>query len=238
MNTAHPYLKLWAENKGVTAPLLLTGATTKLTAETLALTQALLCPEKAGEACGKCVVCQQVAKQIHPDVVTLPLADKHGIKQLRDLFDTISRRPLHGRRVVILHNIEYLSVPAANALLKTLEEPSVTTRFILTTPFPRRVLPTILSRCERIAVGGTNEAPPENVDIIKQLRQAKTREELTDTELEQLARYLQQALRARGPTPELRRAFMRLRDYHRIRSVRGNEKLAREVLVASLPSNT
>jgi DNA polymerase III delta prime subunit len=141
------------------------------------------------------------------------------IDQVRALFASITTRAL-GRRLVVIPAAERLSGPASSVLLKRLEEPSSTTRFLLTTVYPRRLLPTITSRCQRL-----------RLDRVGEPAQA-------DDEFSRLALDLASQLRRDGPNRELRRAFQRLRDYHQIVSMRGNEKLAREVLFASLPPSS
>jgi DNA polymerase III delta prime subunit len=142
-----------------------------------------------------------------------------AIASVRELFASLSATTLLARRLVIIPGAERLSEPAAAALLKHLEEPTVSTRYLLTTLFPQRLLPTILSRCQRLrlvtAAGAAGDGTADDVH--------------------QLAGTLEKRLRERGPSAELRIAFRRLRDYYQIRALRGNEKLAKEVLVASSP---
>jgi len=113
---------------------------------------------KAGDdttPCGQCSACRQVENRIYPDLYFLEResAKKSGVKQqisvsqVRDLLTRINKRSfLNSYKVVIIPEAEYLSVQAANSLLKTLEEPFAKTVIILIAGEKRNILPTILSR--------------------------------------------------------------------------------------------
>ncbi len=188
--------------------------------------------EQVGQApCEKCRSCRLVKSGVHPEVIDYaPSKKTWAIKEFRALFDRISTTALTARRLVIIRDIDTTSLPAANVLLKSLEEPSATTRFILTTAWPTRLLPTIRSRCYQVRFHTTSEAPPENASLELPLN-----ESLTPATVAHIAAYLRHELATKGPTPQLRRAFLRLRDYYVITGKRGNEKLAGEVLTLSLP---
>jgi len=168
-------------------------------------------------------------KAVHPDLITYTSEDKYTIELIRSLEDKLSRRPLHGTHVIVLPMLEQLRTAASQALLKTLEEPPSSTRFILTTAFPRRLLPTILSRCTRFFVGNITSDSKLTTSLA-----VSSDDELTDEAIQTMHDFLNTQLRQHGPTPELRRGFQRFRDYYKIRALKGNEKLARQVLVASL----
>jgi len=103
--------------------------------------------------CGSCESCAKIGKAIHPDV-TLLTADESGsikIEAVRQLTRLLQLKPYEGKKkVCIIKNIEDLTVEGANALLKTLEEPSADSLLLLTTAFPDRVLSTVKSRCQII----------------------------------------------------------------------------------------
>lgn len=145
-----------------------------------------------------------------------------SIEELREVLAAVARTTLMSKRLVIMPAAERLSLPAANALLKSLEEHSAATRWLLTSTNPGRLLPTIRSRCQQVWV-----APA-----------ASSLRGEADDEVTQITKNLSEQLHEAGPSRELTLAFTRLRDYYHIKSVRGNEKLAREVLLASLPENT
>jgi DNA polymerase-3 subunit delta' len=104
--------------------------------------------------CGVCPDCRLFAHDGHPDFTFLqPEDDSRVIKidQIRDLIHTFSLMPVQGdRRVAIIREADALQEPAANALLKTLEEPPSFALLILTSSRPRALLPTLRSRCQEI----------------------------------------------------------------------------------------
>ena len=109
-------------------------------------------------SCGVCKSCRLMAAGSHPEVVVVEPGSKSGqnisIDQAREIRLNASLRPKLGkRRVYIFSEAEKLSQEAANALLKTLEEPSETVCLILCAPSPSMVLPTIRSRCQKVRFG-------------------------------------------------------------------------------------
>ena len=127
----------------------------------LALAAALLClaPED-GLACGACKSCKALAAGTHPDLFAV-LPESSGkaarsikIEQIRAMRGAVSRAPLiSGRRVVLIDDAETMNDAASNALLKTLEEPSGDTTFLLITGARQGLLPTIVSRCTGVIFG-------------------------------------------------------------------------------------
>ena len=120
----------------------------------LAFAQALLCDTGAGSPCGGCRTCQRIAQGRYPDVQVIT-AGKNTIQieQIRALQADAALSPLEGRyRVFIIPEIERASLPAANALLKTLEEPPPQVVMLLTSTRRDLVLPTVLSRCQIVAL--------------------------------------------------------------------------------------
>ncbi len=112
----------------------------------------LLCqrPAAAG-ACGECKACQLLAAGTHPDYFVLEPEEAEKpirVDQGRDLVGfVVQTAQLGGRKVVLLEPAEAMNVNAANALLKSLEEPSGDTVLLLISHQPSRLLPTIKSRC-------------------------------------------------------------------------------------------
>lgn len=110
----------------------------------------LLCQQPVGaDACGRCASCQKLAVGHHPDVMWVaPDGRFIKIDQIRAVTEATRYRPNEGRwRVIVLERVEQLNEAAANALLKTLEEPTGNTLFVLLSASPQRVLATIRSRC-------------------------------------------------------------------------------------------
>ncbi len=134
-------------------------------AQTLAQTAACLDPRAAPfDSCGRCESCLRAETGTNPDIVTIrPAGEQLQIWQLWDrqgrqapgiLSRTLSFAPVIGRRrVYILEKADRLTEPAANSLLKSLEEPPPYALFLLLAPHPARVLPTIVSRCQIVRLG-------------------------------------------------------------------------------------
>lgn len=116
----------------------------------LAFVRTLLCEN--GTSCGKCSACLKVDNSNHPDIHLIE-ANGSAIKidQIRAIQQELSLRPLEGEyKVLLVDGAEYFTNGAANALLKTLEEPQPGTLIILLTNHPEKLLATIRSRCQRL----------------------------------------------------------------------------------------
>lgn len=120
----------------------------------LRLAQAVNCPEPIapGEPCRTCRSCMQIERMQYPDL-TVTQAEQRGavlkVEQIRDLQRSLSLKPYQARfRVALLLHFEESNPSAANALLKTLEEPAPQVVLILTAESVESLLPTIVSRCE------------------------------------------------------------------------------------------
>ena len=128
----------------------------------LRLAMAINCLSQEGLGCGHCVSCRKLQKGSHPDWLMLqPLEGKSGIgiEQIRQLQPLMAHRPYEGRRrVIVIDPIDKLEVPAANALLKLLEEPAADNLLILISHQPESILPTIRSRCQMIRFLPLSEA--------------------------------------------------------------------------------
>ena len=117
----------------------------------LALAAALNCEQTPNSGCTSCNVCVRIASGDHPDVIHLaPDGAFIKIGQIRALEERLAFAPHEAkRRVIIVEGAETLHPSAANALLKSIEEPPLRTHFILIASSRSRVLPTIISRCQR-----------------------------------------------------------------------------------------
>jgi len=94
--------------------------------------------------------CVSIAEGSHLDVIEIDGASNNGVEQVRDLRDTVQYAPAQGKfKVYIIDEVHMLSTAAFNALLKTLEEPPAHVKFVFATTDPQKVLPTIVSRCQR-----------------------------------------------------------------------------------------
>jgi DNA polymerase-3 subunit delta' len=125
-------------------------------AQTLNCLQPVTTPELPRDACGTCASCKRIARGVHPDVLMVEPGDSGSIKieQVRDVVDRAGYRPFEGRRrVVIIDEAEAMVDAAQNALLKTLEEPPPASVFVLISSMPDAMLPTVLSRCQRLRFG-------------------------------------------------------------------------------------
>ena len=105
---------------------------------------------KDGEACNECAYCKSVNENNISDIVEIDAASNRGIDEIRDLKEKVGYLPSVGRyRVYIIDEVHMLTTEAFNALLTTLEEPPEHIIFIFATTEQHKILPTILSRCQR-----------------------------------------------------------------------------------------
>ena len=133
--------------------------------------KALNCEEGLGAQCNQCSNCVAVTEGSHPDVIEIDAASNNGVDQVRELIDKVRYAPIKGRyKIYIIDEVHMMSQGAFNALLKTLEEPPEEVIFILATTEPYKVLPTILSRCQRFDFGKIEEMDIEK-NIINVLNQ-------------------------------------------------------------------
>lgn len=114
------------------------------------LAKSLNCEEGIGCQCNECKNCKAILDGTHPDVLELDAASNNSVDDIRELIDKVKYGTILGRyKVYIIDEVHMLSTGAFNALLKTLEEPPEHVIFILATTEPHKILPTILSRCQR-----------------------------------------------------------------------------------------
>ncbi|MFM7363139.1 MAG: DNA polymerase III subunit gamma/tau [Cuspidothrix sp.] len=102
------------------------------------------------QPCGVCEICQGITKGYSTDVIEIDAASNTGVDNIRELIERAQFAPIQCRyKVYVIDECHMLSTAAFNALLKTLEEPPKHVVFVLATTDPQRVLPTIISRCQR-----------------------------------------------------------------------------------------
>ncbi len=100
--------------------------------------------------CGVCDNCREIAGGNSLDVIEIDGASNNSVEDVRQLRDNVRYAPAKGRyKIYLIDEVHMLSSAAFNALLKTLEEPPAHVKFIFATTEPQKVLPTILSRCQR-----------------------------------------------------------------------------------------
>ena len=105
---------------------------------------------KDGEPCCKCQSCLEVAAGISMDVIEIDGASHNKVEHIRDIRENVQYTPVNGKyKIYIIDEVHMLTPQAWNALLKTLEEPPEHVKFLFATTEPHKVLPTIISRCQR-----------------------------------------------------------------------------------------
>ena len=134
---AHAYLFCGPRGTGKTS-------IAKIFAKTLNCTNSLDAP------CGICENCKMAANGSHPDIIEIDAASNNGVDEVRNLIDKVKYAPMQGKyKIYIIDEVHMMTSGAFNALLKTIEEPPAHVIFIFATTEPNKVLPTIISRCQR-----------------------------------------------------------------------------------------
>jgi len=135
--------------------------------------------EGTGEPCNTCDMCRAITGGRAMDIIEIDAASNTGVDDIRELKERVNYAPAEARyKVYIIDEVHMLSTSASNALLKTLEEPPPRVIFILATTELHKILPTIMSRCQRfdfrrlsssdIAEKLTDIARAENIEIEKE----------------------------------------------------------------------
>ena len=121
----------------------------------LAVARALLCETGKPFPCDRCSSCSRCLKGMHPDLFLVEALTKViKIDQVRDVVREIGSSPFEGRaRAFVIDDAHELTEQAANALLKSLEEPAPRSHVILVTSAPQALLPTVRSRCQLVRFG-------------------------------------------------------------------------------------
>lgn len=122
------------------------------------------------EPCNSCASCLEIMRGQSLDCLEIDGASNRGIDEIRTLNETVAYTPAHGRyKITIIDEVHMLTKEAFNALLKTLEEPPEHAKFFFATTEPHRVLPTIVSRCQRFDLRRITEE-----EIVKSLASITT----------------------------------------------------------------
>jgi DNA polymerase-3 subunit gamma/tau len=132
--------------------------------------KAINCQDFGEEACDSCANCKAYLEGSHPDIIELDAASNNGVDDIREIIEQVPYAPLLGKyKVYIIDEVHMLTTQAFNALLKTLEEPPAHVIFILATTDPQKVIPTVLSRCQRYNFSKINvyEIKKRTMEILK-----------------------------------------------------------------------
>ncbi|MGB3329278.1 MAG: DNA polymerase III subunit gamma/tau, partial [Thermomicrobiales bacterium] len=168
-----------------------TGKTT--TARLLAKAVNCLDPDPYKRPCNVCAACVAINKGATTDVIEIDAASNRGIDDIRDLRERVKYAPTQLRtKFYIIDEAHQITGAAANAFLKTLEEPPAHTRFVLATTDPEELLQTIVSRCQRFDFRRINlDAMQANLRKIARLEQIS----ITDDAILAIARHATGSLR-------------------------------------------
>lgn len=157
----------------------------------------LNCEDESNKSCGKCINCKMVQNGSHPDIIEIDAASNNGVDEVRNLIDKVKYAPMQGKyKVYIIDEVHMMTTGAFNALLKTIEEPPAHVVFILATTEPNKVIPTIISRCQRFDFNKVSqkdiekrlsivckeekiEIDPEAISLIAQLADGGMRDSLS-----------------------------------------------------------
>src|SRR5271169_2473850 len=120
--------------------------------------------------CDECDNCREITNGTSLDVLEIDGASNNGVEQVRELRDTVRYAPARSKfKIYIIDEVHMLTTQAFNALLKTLEEPPAHVKFFFATTEPHKVLPTIISRCQRFDLKAI--APEDICQKLKRIAQ-------------------------------------------------------------------
>lgn len=155
--------------------------------------KAINCESFNNESCDNCENCKAYLEGNHPDIIEMDAASNNGVDDIREIIEQVPYAPLLGKyKVYIIDEVHMLSTPAFNALLKTLEEPPKHVVFIFATTDPQKVIPTVLSRCQRY-----NFSKITTTEIIKRTSEILEKESIPfdNKAVEQIARMAEGGMR-------------------------------------------
>ena len=155
--------------------------------------KAINCENFKDEACDECPNCKAYLQGNHPDIIELDAASNNGVDDVREIIEQVPYAPLLGKyKVYIIDEVHMLSAQAFNALLKTIEEPPAHVIFIFATTDPQKVIPTVLSRCQRYNFSKINlyEIKKRTMEILD-----KEKIEYEEKAVEEIARLAEGGMR-------------------------------------------
>lgn len=155
--------------------------------------KAINCDGFNDEACDTCNSCNAYLKGNHPDIIEMDAASNNGIDEIRSIIEQAAYSPLIGKyKVYIIDEVHMMTTAAFNALLKILEEPPAHVIFILATTDPQKIIPTVLSRCQRYNFSKIN-----TYDIKRKTIEILDRENITydDKAINEIVRMAQGGMR-------------------------------------------
>ena len=136
--------------------------------------KAINCENFNEESCDECASCLAFKENNHPDIIELDAASNNSVEDIREIIDQVPYAPIISKyKVYIIDEVHMLSSSAFNALLKTLEEPPAHVVFILATTDPQKIIPTVLSRCQRY-----NFSKISNLNMKKKMMEILDKENL------------------------------------------------------------
>jgi len=202
--------------------------------------------------CNTCAVCVAITAGSGLDVVEIDAASNRGIDEIRDLREKVKFTPAGGgTKVYIIDEVHMLTPEAFNALLKMLEEPPSHVVFILATTEPHKVLPTILSRCQRFdfrrlktdelagrlrGIAGAENIDIDDVSIALIAKQAKGGMRDAISTLDQLSSYTGSVIRVADVTAMLgivdANLLFRMADLIQTRDTAGTLRFINEIVEA------
>jgi len=150
----------------------------------------LFCLKDNDNPCGECRACRKIEKEIHPDIfIIAPERREITIGQIREVISFLRYRPLEGNyKVIFIKEADKMNLEAANALLKSLEEPPFYGLFILITENFTKLLPTIISRSQIVRFRSLPRSTIKEVLKKKFFFEEKVAETLADVSLGSLGR--------------------------------------------------
>ncbi len=166
------FSRLNANHRLAHAYLLVGPAGCGKTQTALGLAQLVNCESETLKPCGECTACRKIASGNHPDVHLIGNDEMDSIKieDIRFLLSRVQLMAYEARtKVFIIRNIELMTLEAANAFLKTLEEPAANTLMILTTSVLEANLETIRSRCHIVKFFPKEETIPYNRKVLDEM---------------------------------------------------------------------